>query len=41
MNQKLQFGGGIAALIIAFAYIVGIALFVRLLKSDRPRSPLQ
>jgi hypothetical protein len=40
-NQKLQFGGGIAALIIAFAYMISIALFVTLLKPDSLLSPMQ
>jgi hypothetical protein len=38
-NQALQFNGGIAALVIALVYMVGIALFTTLLKPDGPLNP--
>jgi hypothetical protein len=40
-NQALQFNGGIAALVIAFAYIVGIVLFTTVLKTDSPLNPIE
>lgn len=40
-NQNLQLSGGIAALVIAFAYMVGIILFVTVLKPDSPLNPLE
>jgi archaellum biogenesis protein FlaJ (TadC family) len=39
--QNLQFNGGIAALVIAFAYMIGITLFVTILKSDNPLNPVE
>ena len=39
--NNLQKMGGIAALVMAFAYMVGIALFVTVLKPDGPLDPVE
>jgi len=41
INKNLQFNGGIAALVIALAYTVGIILFVTILKPDTPLNSVE
>jgi hypothetical protein len=40
-KQNLQFNGGIAALVMALAYMVGITLFVTVLKPNGPLNPVE
>ena len=40
-NKNLQFYGGIAALVVALAYIVGIILFVTVLKPNGPLNSVE